>query len=152
VIRLDFFLLCWFSHSIPHEVFLSVGEVLKLRLQSSRFRMREMMDKVQEAIHGLPNPSERVKQDMPDADPLDEEGPFGSSEAIVHLLGKYVKCKNRSVGVAQREEELLQELLARAKKERMQLQYMGTRPTIKHQSGLRNLSAGMDGDVETEAP
>lgn len=68
-----------------------------------------------------------------------EDDPFGNQEALVDLFVRYAKCDTRTTGVVAREEELLLELLARVKKERMQLQYMGSRPAVKHQAGSRNL-------------
>lgn len=122
-----------FSHN-------NAGDVLKLRLESSTFTVKGMLNRVQQAIPGFPNPSEH-RPNEEDEEPV-EEDPFGSSQAIVDLLVKYTNCQNRNVEVVQREEELLQELLARTKKERMQLQYMGAR---KHQTASRNLIADTDG-------
>lgn len=103
------------------------------------------MDRMHEAIPGLPIPSDVIEQS-------EDEDPFGSSEAIIDLLVKYGKCKKRSIGVVQREEELLLELLARTKKERIQLQYMGARPTIHRQSGSRNLPFVAADSIRSTAP
>ncbi|KAL3902690.1 MAG: hypothetical protein SGILL_010734 [Bacillariaceae sp.] len=91
------------------------------------------------AIPFLPNPSEDEADGTLEAEESYEEDPFGSQEALVDLFVRYAKCERRTMGVVEREEELLKELLKRSKKERMKLQYMGARPAVKHQPGARNL-------------
>ena len=119
------------------------GEVLKLRIENKGIGEAAVKD-VMRAMPFLPNPTEDDETSQAGSEM--EEDPFGSQEALVDLFVRYAKCDTRTRGVVAREEELLLELLARVKKERMQLQYMGSRPAFKHQAGSRNLGYRPEGE------
>ena len=120
-------------------IFPDAGEVLKLRLENSN-TVEDAVKGIMRAVPFLPNPSEDEADATGEADESTEDDPFGSQEALVDLFVQYAKCGKRTMGVVQREEELLQELLERTKKERLRIQYMGARPAVKHQTASRNLN------------
>lgn len=102
------------------------------------------MDCVREAVGCVPKKPIENEISEGEADPTssrpnsDGDPLFENSQYLVDLLVKYGKLNKRTIGVVQREEDLLSELLARTKRERMRLQYMGARPAIKRQTGSRN--------------
>ena len=131
------------SEFVLGRFFPDAGEVLKLRLENSK-TVETAVKNVMRAVPFLPNPSEDEDDGTAEEGESPEDDPYGSHEALVDLYVRYAKSNNRTMGVVEREEELLKELLERTKKERMQLQYMGARPAVKHQAGSRNLNYSAD--------
>lgn len=131
------------SEFIIGRYFPDAGEVLKLRLENSK-TVETAVTRVMRALRFLPNPSEDEGDGSEEDDGSQEDDPFGNQEALVDLFVRYAQCESRTMGVVQRDEELLLELLARVKKERMPMQYMGARPIVKRQAATRNLNYSAD--------
>ena len=124
--------------NFPSHAF-TIGEVLKLRLEKTK--LTSAIDSLWSAVSGGPKPTEEDAGEDDDGQ-TDEEGddPYGTTEELVDTLSMYAKSETRSLAIVQREEELLKELQKRIKKERLQLQYMGTQPSrLKRQGATRNL-------------
>jgi hypothetical protein len=120
----------------------TLGELLKLRLEKTK--LTSSIDSFLGAVTGVSKPAVEGGGEA-DGSQKNEEGddPYGTTEELIDTLSMYAKSETRSLAIVQREEELLKELQKRIRKERLELQYMGTHPRLKRQGATRNLEVSV---------
>jgi hypothetical protein len=126
--------------------FPDAGEIFRIRLEETSLLgiiPRKLCEGIRTRIVRRPNDSMEAEASAETSGDEEEEeedaDPYGGNDAILDLIVQYAKSERRTFEVVQREEELLVELLERVRKERIKLQILMPRATMKRQARSRQL-------------